>query len=116
TLLEISMVTVILLWRYDALFAVVTLGTIASYVAFTLLVTEKRMVYRRSMNDLDSKANSKAIDALINYETVKYFGNEGYELDRYDRNLGKWVDSAVKNQVSLNFLNMGQALIITVGV
>ncbi|MBF6615864.1 MAG: ABC transporter ATP-binding protein/permease [Candidimonas sp.] len=116
TLLEISMVAAILLWRYEWPFAVATLGTIGSYIAFTLFVTEKRMVYRRSMNDLDSKANTKAIDALINYETVKYFGNEGYELDRYDRNLGKWVDSAVKNQVSLNFLNMGQAAIITVGV
>ncbi|HEY9279369.1 MAG TPA: ABC transporter ATP-binding protein/permease [Eoetvoesiella sp.] len=116
TLLEISMVAAILLWRYDLLFALVTLGTIVSYVLFTLVVTEKRMVYRRSMNDLDSKANSKAIDALINYETVKYFGNEGYELDRYDRNLGKWVDSAVKNQVSLNFLNMGQGVIITIGI
>ncbi|PLC49528.1 metal ABC transporter permease [Pollutimonas subterranea] len=116
TLLEIGMVTAILLWRYDWRFAVVTLGTIAAYIAFTLLVTEKRMVYRRSMNDLDSKANSKAIDALINYETVKYFGNEGYELDRYDTNLGKWVDSAVKNQVSLNFLNMGQGVIITTGI
>jgi len=116
TLLEISMVAAILLWRYDFMFAVVTLSTIAVYVIFTLLVTEKRMVYRRSMNELDSRANSKAIDALINYETVKYFGNENYERDRYDRNLGKWVDSAVKNQVSLNFLNMGQAVIITVGV
>ncbi|MGB6104706.1 MAG: ABC transporter ATP-binding protein/permease [Pusillimonas sp.] len=116
TLLEIGMVAGILLWRYDLMFAVVTLGTIASYIVFTLVVTEKRMVYRRSMNDLDSKANSKAIDALINYETVKYFGNEGYELDRYDRNLGKWVDSAVKNQVSLNFLNIGQGAIITLGV
>ncbi len=116
TLLEIGMVAAILLWRYDWSFAVVTLGTIASYVAFTLLVTEKRMVYRRSMNDLDSKANSKAIDAMINYETVKYFGNEAYELDRYDTNLGKWVDSAVKNQVSLSFLNIGQGLIITAGV
>ncbi|TCT10444.1 ABCB family ABC transporter ATP-binding protein/permease [Paralcaligenes ureilyticus] len=116
TLLEISMVTAILLWRYDFWFAVVTLGTIAAYIVFTLLVTERRMVYRRSMNELDSKANSRAIDALINYETVKYFGNEGYELDRYDRNLGKWVDSAVKNQVSLNFLNMGQGAIITVGI
>ncbi len=116
TLLEIGMVTAILLWRYDWRFAVVTLGTIAAYIAFTLVVTEKRMVYRRSMNDLDSKANSKAIDALINYETVKYFGNEGYELDRYDGNLGKWVDSAVKNQVSLNFLNMGQGVIITAGI
>ncbi|MEO6984397.1 MAG: ABC transporter ATP-binding protein/permease [Paralcaligenes sp.] len=116
TLLEISMVTAILLWRYDFWFAVVTLGTIAAYIAFTLLVTERRMVYRRSMNELDSKANSRAIDALINYETVKYFGNEGYELDRYDRNLGKWVDSAVKNQVSLNLLNMGQGTIITIGI
>lgn len=116
TLLEIGMVTAILLWRYDWRFAVVTLGTIAAYIVFTLVVTEKRMVYRRSMNDLDSKANSKAIDALINYETVKYFGNEGYELNRYDSNLGKWVDSAVKNQISLNFLNMGQGVIITAGI
>lgn len=116
TLLEIGMVTAILLWRYDFLFAVVTLGTIASYIAFTLVVTEKRMVYRRSMNDLDSQANSKAIDAILNYETVKYFGNEAYELNRYDRNLERWVDSAVKNQVSLNLLNMGQGVIITVGV
>jgi ATP-binding cassette subfamily B protein len=116
TLLEIGMVTAILLWRYEWPFAVVTLGTIAAYIVFTLVVTEKRMVYRRSMNDLDSKANSKAVDALINYETVKYFGNENYELDRYDANLGKWVDSAVRNQVSLNFLNMGQGIIITVGV
>src|SRR5690606_270061 len=77
---------------------------------------EKRMVYRRSMNDLDSQANSKAIDALLNYETVKYFGNESYEVNRYDRNLERWVESAVKNQVSLNFLNMGQGVIITVGV
>lgn len=116
TLLEISMVTVILLWRYDLMFALVTLGTIAAYVLFTLLVTEKRMVYRRSMNDLDSQANSKAIDALINYETVKYFSNEAWELDRYDKNLGRWVNSAVKNQVSLNFLNMGQGAIITTGI
>jgi len=116
TLLEISMVAAILLWRYEASFAVATLGTIAAYIVFTLLVTEKRMVYRRRMNELDSNANSRAIDALINYETVKYFGNEGYELARYDQNLGKWVDSAVKNQVSLNLLNMGQGAIITVGV
>ena len=116
TLLEIGMVAAVLLWRYDWRFAVVTIGTIVAYVVFTLVVTEKRMVYRRSMNDLDSKANSKAIDALINYETVKYFGNEGYELERYDRNLGHWVDSAVKNQISLNFLNMGQGVIITIGI
>lgn len=116
TLLEIAMVATILFWRYDFWFAVVTLGTIAAYIVFTLVVTEKRMVYRRSMNDLDSKANSKAIDALLNYETVKYFGNESYELNRYDSNLAKWVESAVKNQVSLNFLNMGQGIIITLGI
>lgn len=116
TLLEISMVTAILLWRYDFLFAVVTLGTIVAYIVFTLVVTEKRMVYRRSMNELDSKANSRAIDALLNYETVKYFSNESWEINRYDKNLGSWVDSAVKNQVSLNFLNMGQGAIITAGV
>src|SRR5690606_37446746 len=116
TLLEIGMVAGILLWLYDWPFALVTLGTIAAYIVFTLLVTEKRMVYRRSMNDLDSQANSKAIDAILNYETVKYFGNEAYGLERYDRNLGRWVDSAVKNQGSLNLLNMGQGVIITVGV
>lgn len=116
TLLEIAMVTAILLWRYDWPFAVVTLSTIAAYIVFTLVVTEKRMVYRRTMNSLDSAANSKAIDALLNYETVKYFGNERYEVDRYDHNLARWVDSSVKNQVSLNFLNVGQSVIITVGV
>lgn len=116
TLLEIVMVATILLWRYEWPFAVVTLGTIACYIVFTLLVTERRMVYRRTMNTLDSAANSKAIDALINYETVKYFGNERYEVDRYDNNLASWVDSSVKNQVSLNFLNVGQSVIITIGV
>ena len=116
TLLEIVMVAAILFWRYDWPFAVVTLGTIGAYIVFTLLVTEKRMVFRRSMNDLDSKANSKAIDALLNYETVKYFGNEAYELRRYDNNLERWVDSAVRNQVSLNLLNMGQGVIISVGI
>src|SRR5690625_3444272 len=116
TLLEISMVAIILFWRYDWPFAVVTLATIAAYIAFTLVVTEKRMVYRRTMNTLDSAANSKAIDAMLNYETVKYFGNERYEVDRYDGNLAAWVDSSVKNQVSLNFLNVGQSVIITIGV
>lgn len=116
TLLEIAMVTAILLWRYDWPFAVVTLGTIACYIVFTLVVTEKRMVYRRTMNTLDSAANTKAIDALLNYETVKYFGNERYEVNRYDSNLSRWVDSSVKNQVSLNFLNVGQSVIITIGV
>ncbi|SUX32735.1 ABCB family ABC transporter ATP-binding protein/permease [Chromobacterium violaceum] len=116
TLLEIGMVTAILLHRYSWEFAVVTVGTIALYIVFTLLVTEWRTVYRRTMNDLDSKANSKAIDALLNYETVKYFNNEEYESRRYDRNLEAWEASAIKNQVSLSLLNAGQAAIIAIGV
>ncbi|MBV2181738.1 MAG: ABC transporter ATP-binding protein/permease [Castellaniella sp.] len=116
TLLEIAMVTGVLLWRYDWIFAALTLATIAAYVLFTLKVTERRMVYRRTMNTLDSQANGKAIDALLNYETVKYFGNETYESRRYDHDMRGWVDSAVRNQVSLNLLNMGQGLIITIGM
>ncbi|EEG08854.1 ABCB family ABC transporter ATP-binding protein/permease [Pseudogulbenkiania ferrooxidans] len=115
TLLEILMVAVILLHRYNGWFAVVTLGTIAVYITFTLTVTEWRTVFRRSMNELDSKANAKAIDALINYETVKYFNNEAYESARYDTNLAAWEESAIKNQVSLSFLNAGQGVIIAAG-
>jgi ATP-binding cassette subfamily B protein len=116
TLVEIGLVIGILLHRYSAWFAVVTFATIAIYIVFTLVITEWRTVFRRSMNDLDSKANSKAIDALINYETVKYFGNEGYETRRYDGNLASWEQSAIKNQVSLSFLNAGQGVIIATGV
>ncbi|AVY94791.1 MULTISPECIES: ABCB family ABC transporter ATP-binding protein/permease [Microvirgula] len=116
TLLEIALVAFILLGRYHWSFAAVTFGTIAIYILFTLAVTEWRMVYRRSMNDLDSQANSKAIDALLNFETVKYFGNEKYEVARYDRNLASWEESAIKNQTSLNLLNAGQGAIIAIGV
>ena len=115
-LLEIALVAFILLGRYHWSFAAVTFGTIAIYILFTLAVTEWRMVYRRSMNDLDSQANSKAIDALLNFETVKYFGNEKYEVARYDRNLASWEESAIKNQTSLNLLNAGQGAIIAIGV
>ena len=116
TLVEIALVMGILLYRYNVWFAVVTLSTIAIYIAFTLIITEWRTVYRRTMNDLDSKANGKAVDALINYETVKYFGNERYETERYDGNLASWERSAIKNQVSLSFLNAGQGVIIATGV
>ncbi len=116
TLLEIALVTGVLLWRYDWSFAALTLLTIAAYILFTLLVTERRMVYRRTMNTLDSQANGKAIDAMLNYETVKYFGNEAYESSRYEQDMRHWEDSAVRNQVSLNLLNMGQGLIITAGM
>lgn len=116
TLVEITLVASILLVKYHWGFAAVTFGTIATYILFTLSITEWRMVFRRSMNDLDSQANTRAVDALINFETVKYFGNEQYEVSRYDTNLASWESSAVKNQMSLNLLNAGQGVIIAVGV
>ena len=116
TLLEITLVAAILFSKYHWSFAAVTFATIASYIGFTLWVTEWRMVFRRSMNDLDSKANSRAIDALLNFETVKYFGNERWEIQRYDNSLSAWEHSAIKNQVSLNLLNAGQGAIIAAGV
>ncbi len=116
TLVEIGLVTLILLRQYHWSFAAVTLATIAVYIGFTLFITEWRMVYRRTMNDMDSKANSRAIDSLLNYETVKYFSNEGWEARRYEDSLKIWETAAVKNQTSLALLNAGQSLIIAVGV
>lgn len=115
TILELGMVMVVLLYLYDIWFTIVTMVTIVLYVVFTFTVTERRLVTRRQMNTLDSMANTKAIDALMNYETVKYFDNEGYEIHRYQENMQGWVNSSVKNQVSLNFLNAGQSAIITAG-
>jgi len=116
TLFEMGLVTVILLVRYDASYALVTLGTIVVYVTFTLVITEWRMIFRRTMNEMDSKANTKAIDSLLNYETVKYFNNEDWEAGRYDDTLKKWETAAVKNQTSLSVLNIGQAAIVAIGV
>lgn len=116
TLFEIALVTGILLARYQGAFALVTLATIVLYIVFTLVVTEWRTVFRRSMNDLDSRANARAVDALLNYETVKYFNNERFEAERYDKNLAAWEASATKNQVSLSLLNAGQGAIIAIGV
>ena len=116
TLLEIGLVAVILFSRYSPWFAIITFITLVFYVIFTLYITEWRMIFRRTMNDMDSKANTRAIDSLINYETVKYFGNEGYEARRYDEQLEKWEGAAVSNQTSLAALNAGQSAIIAVGV
>ena len=116
TILEIGFVTAILLINYDPWFAIVTMITLALYVLFTLWVTEWRMIFRRTMNEMDSKANTRAIDSLINYETVKYFNNEGYEARRYDDVLTHWEKAAVRNQTSLSYLNIGQGAIIAAGV
>ena len=116
TLVEIGLVAGILLKKYSIWFAIITFITLIAYVAFTLLITEWRMIFRRTMNDMDSKANTRAVDSLINYETVKYFGNEDYEERRYDAHLKIWEEAAVKNQTSLALLNIGQGSIIAIGV
>jgi len=116
TILEIGFVAIILLVKYDPWFCVVTLATLVVYIAFTLVVTEWRMIFRRNMNEMDSKANTRAIDSLLNYETVKYFGNEGFEAGRYDETLQSWEKAAVRNQTSLSLLNIGQGAVIAVGV
>ncbi|PVV08674.1 MAG: metal ABC transporter permease [gamma proteobacterium symbiont of Ctena orbiculata] len=113
---EFALVAAVLLSQYEIVFALVTFGTVVIYVAFTLAITEWRMDFRHTMNRLDSEANSQAIDSLINYETVKYFGNEALELRRFDETLGHWEDNAVKSQTSMSLLNFGQGGIIAVGV
>jgi ABC-type transport system involved in Fe-S cluster assembly fused permease/ATPase subunit len=116
TLVEIGLVATILLSKYDIWFSVIIFVTLVVYIAFTLVITEWRMIFRRTMNDMDSKANTRAIDSLLNYETVKYFGNEEYESRRYDENLQSWETAAVKNQTSLAALNAGQSAIVAAGV
>ncbi|MDP2699590.1 ABC transporter ATP-binding protein/permease [Thalassospira sp.] len=116
TLLEIFMVSGILWVMYDIWFALITFVTIVIYIAFTLIVTEWRMKFRREMNSRDDEANTKAIDSLINYETVKYFNNETHEARRYDNALQGYEVAAVKSQESLSKLNIGQGAIIAVGL
>ncbi len=115
-LVEFSLVAVILLSNYAWIFALVTFGTVACYMLFTLLVTEWRMEHRHAMNRLDSESNTQAFDSLINYETVKYFNNEKLEQKRYDGLLNEWEEVAVKSQTTMSMLNFGQGAIIAVGV
>ena len=111
-ILEFSLVAVVLLGKFDWRFAAVTFGAVAIYITFTVLVTEWRMEIRRRANELDSKANTRAVDSLLNYETVKYFGNEEFEARRYDENLRNYESAAVTQEASLGLLNIGQSLII----
>ncbi|SDY27350.1 ATP-binding cassette, subfamily B [Allochromatium warmingii] len=113
---EFSLVAAIMIGRYDLSFVLVTFGTVAVYFAFTFMITEWRMEYRHRMNHLDSQGNTQAFDSLINYETVKYFGNERLELKRYDDTLAEWEEMAVASQTSMSVLNFGQGAIIAIGV
>jgi ABC-type transport system involved in Fe-S cluster assembly fused permease/ATPase subunit len=115
-ILEFALVAAVLLRRFDWRFAAVTFGAVALYIGFTVLVTEWRMEIRRRANELDSRANTRAIDSLLNYETVKYFGNEEFEARRYDENLRKYEDAATRSESSLGLLNIGQSLIIAFAV
>jgi ATP-binding cassette subfamily B protein len=116
TLIELAMVLGYFSYAYDIAFVVVTFIALVCYVVFTVKVTEWRTHFRREMNNLDSKANQRAVDALINFETVKYFGNEAYEAERYDTNLKKYAQAAIKSQKSLAYLNFGQQSIIVIGL
>ncbi len=116
TALELIMVTVIIWRMFDWRYAVVTIVAVLAYVAYTTLLAGRRGRYRRTMNDTDNDASTKALDSLLNYETVKYFNNEKHEADRYDRALERYEKAAVRVQVSLNMLNLGQAAIIAVGL
>jgi ATP-binding cassette subfamily B protein len=116
TLLEIALVAGILWYMFDWRFSAVTLATVAGYVWFTFAITEWRIKFRRAMNESDSEASTKAIDSLLNFETVKYFGNEDHEARRFDSALRVYEKAAVKSETSLAFLNVGQTAIISLGV
>ena len=116
TLLEIFLVCGILLGLYEYWFGLITFVVISGYIAFTLVVTEWRTKYRRDMNRTDAEANTKAIDSLLNYETVKYFGNEDHEARRYDSSLARYEHAAVKSNTTLSLLNIGQGAIISSGL
>jgi len=116
TLLEIALVTGFLIYRFDIWFGVITVAALVLYVALTFTISEWRTAHRRRMNDMDSKANTRAVDSLLNYETVKYFGNESYEAKRYDVNLQSYEHAVVTSETSLGLLNAVQACVIALAV
>ncbi len=116
TILELLLVCGIMLWKFDVWFAVVTLATVAAYAWFTLIITNWRVKYRREMNDSDTEANTKAVDSLLNFETVKYFNAEEHEAGRFDKAMNVFARASEKTQTSLSILNTGQAAIIALGL
>ena len=116
TLVEITLVLSILFTKYDNGFVLITLISLTAYIIFTITVSNWRIDLRRQVNDTDSAANTRAIDSLLNYETVKYFNNEEYEAHRYDTQMSHWENAATRSQISLSWLNLGQQIIIALGV
>ncbi len=115
-ILEFALVAAVLIGKFDWRFAAITFGAVVVYIGFTIAITEWRMEIRRRANELDSRANTRAVDSLLNYETVKYFGNEEFEAHRYDENLRKYEAAQVQTEASLGLLNIGQSLIIAAAV
>ena len=116
TLIEVALVLTILAVKFDAWFAWITIAALVLYIGFTITVTEWRTKFRREANEFDSAAHTKAVDSLLNYETVKYFNNEGFEARRYDESLEKLRRARLKSQTTLSLLNTGQQMIIAVGL
>lgn len=116
TILELTLVTIILIVNFNIWFALTTVATIAVYIWFTVIVTDRRVAIRREMNDSDTDANTKAVDSLINYETVKYFNAEGHEATRFGKAMDVYARASERSQTSLSFLNTGQALIMSIGL
>ncbi len=116
TLLELALVCVLLGFYFGMSYVLVVLAVVAAYILFTFKATQWRIAIRRELNDSDNDASTKAIDSLLNYETVKYFGNEGWETRRYDRSLARYEDAAIRTYYSLGILNSGQTIIFTAGL
>jgi ATP-binding cassette, subfamily B, heavy metal transporter len=116
TLIEVALVLTILAVKFDVWFAGITIAALALYITYTVLVTEWRTKFRKEANEFDSAAHTKAVDSLLNYETVKYFNNEAFEAKRYDESLEKLRRARLKSQTTLSMLNTGQQLIIAVGL
>ncbi len=116
TLIEVTLVLTLLAVKFDVWFAVITVVALVLYIAFTVSITEWRTQFRRQMNELDSSAHSRAIDSLLNYETVKYFNNESFEARRYDESLDRYRKAAIKSQATLSLLNTGQQMIIAIAL
>ena len=116
TLLEISLITVILLVNYSVWYAVIIVVAVAIYIVYSVVLTEWRTSIVRQMNEMDNQTNTRAIDSLLNFETVKYFGNEDYEAEQYDKNLTGWEKARARNRLSMAALNSGQAFVIAASI